>query len=55
VPQEKLAVDVTVGDLFVVVYLVVAIIFLARRWMTPAEDELDREASEQRSAGRPRG
>lgn len=38
----------TVGDLFVVVYLVLAVIFLARHWTTPAEDEPGDEAPEQR-------
>jgi hypothetical protein len=47
VPQQKLAVDVTVGDLFVVVYLVVAVIFLARHWTVSAEDEFDGESPEQ--------
>ena len=45
-PQQKLAVAVTVGDLLVVSYCVAAVIFLARRWTAPAEDGLDGDASE---------
>jgi hypothetical protein len=46
VPQEKLAPDVTVGDLLVVSYCVLAVIFLARGWTAPAEDPLDGDAPE---------
>jgi hypothetical protein len=46
VPQEKLAVDVTVGDLLVVSYCVLAVIFLARRWTAPAEERFDGDAPE---------
>ena len=52
-PQEKLAVDVAAGHLVVVLCVVVAVIFLARHWTVPAEDELNGEASEQ--SGRPIG
>jgi hypothetical protein len=48
VPPRKLAVDVTIGDLFVVVYLALAVVFLARHWAAPAEEEFDDEAPEQR-------
>jgi hypothetical protein len=46
VPQQKLAVDVTFGDLLVVSYCVLAVTFLARRWTAPAEDALDSDAPE---------
>jgi hypothetical protein len=54
VPQEKLAVDVTVGDLLVVSYCALAVIFLARRWTAPVEDGFDGDAPERsdRPAGR---
>jgi hypothetical protein len=39
---------VTIGDLFVVVYLALAVVFLARHWAAPAEEEFDDEAPEQR-------
>ena len=45
-PQEKLAGDVTVGDLLVGLYCVLAVIFLVRRWTAPAEDVFDGDAPE---------
>ena len=47
-PPRKLAVDVTIGDLLVVVYLALAVVFLARQWGAPAGEEFDDEAPEQR-------
>jgi hypothetical protein len=48
-PQQECTSDVTVGDLLVVVYLALAVVFLARDWVAPvAEEEIDDEPPEQR-------
>lgn len=44
-PQEKLALDVTVGDLLVISYCVLAVIFLARCWAAATEEEFDGDRS----------
>ena len=40
-PQQKLAPDVTVGDLLVVVYLLLVIAYLAWRWSMSADRRHD--------------
>jgi hypothetical protein len=41
VREQKLALDVTIGDLIVLVYLAVVVIYLARRLSAAAESELE--------------